>query len=241
MNNTLNTLETCLKNKNSAEAKDLLKKVKIALLTEPLNEEDIIQAVSALEIGAILSVHDEDLDSFSNFVAQVQPYYEQNIDKTPRRFLVTGLYLMHLLVENRLSEFHSQLELLTGEQASHPAISFAVGLERQLMVGMYDEILATPAPDPVLGFFVDMTVATVRDSMADGLEVGYQQLSVAQAAALLKMSESEFHEYVSEYRDDWMIKDGIIMFQPESGTQEIPSEQWIQQTLSYATEMERII
>lgn len=248
MNSIGQKLESCLSSGNQEEAKTLLNQVKLALLTQPLDVQELSQAVAALEIGVLLAVQAEDLDLFGRTVALIQPYYYKDdktrIVSTPRRLLVIGLYLMHLLVENRLSEFHSELELLTEEEASNPFISFPVGLERQLMVGIYDEILAVTAPDASYQIFLDLTVQTVRDAIADCMEVSYKSLTTKQAAEIMKFdSTQELLEYVQESRDDWILQGDILTFQPvaSSGAQDIPSMEWIEQSLTYATEMERIV
>ena len=236
-------LEACLQSQDYEQGKSLLNQVKLALLTSPLNDAETAHAVAALEIGVLLAVQAEDLDAFGLTVAQVQPYYFKGI-QTTRRLHVTGLYLMQLLVDNRLSEFHSELELLTEQQASNAFISFPVGLERQLMVGIYDEILAASPPDPSFQFFLDLTVQTVRDAIADCMEVSYKSLSLQQAAEIMKFnSQQELLDYVQEARDDWILQGENLTFQPAAtaGAQDIPSQEWIQQSLAYATEMERII
>ena len=239
-------LEVCVKDGKIDEGKSLLNQVKLAMLTQKLSDAAMAQAVAALELGVLLAVRAEDLDAFGRTVTQIQPYYYGDDKKiaTPRKLLVTGLYLMHLLVENRLSEFHSELELLTEQEASSPYISFPVGLERQLMVGIYDEILAVQPPDASYKLFLDLTVQTVRDSIADCMEVSYKTLTLEQAASIMKFdSKQELLDYIQEARDDWILQGEVITFQPavSSGAQDIPSKEWIQQSLTYATEMERIV
>jgi 26S proteasome regulatory subunit N12 len=251
MNPLFQQLEACVKDKKIEEGKALLHQVKTAMLTSELNESDMAQAVAALELGVLLAVQAEDIDAFGRTVALIQPFYyahgktkDDVATTTPRKLQVIGLYLMHLLVENRLSEFHSELELLTEEEASSPFVSFPVGLERQLMVGIYDEILCVQPPDASYQFFLDLTVQTVRDSIADCIEVSYKSLTLAQAASIIKFdAKQELLDYVQEARDDWILQGDVLTFQPavSSGAQDIPSMEWIQQSLTYATEMERII
>ena len=132
MDSLVQQLEACVKNGKIDEGKALLNQVKVALLSSQLNPTDTAKAVAALELGVVLAVQAEDLDAFGRTVALIQPYYyyhDEPYKQTPRKLLVTGLYLMLLLVRNRLSEFHSELELLTEQEASSPFISFPVGLE----------------------------------------------------------------------------------------------------------------
>lgn len=49
---------------------------------------------------------------------------------------------MHLLVEARLAEFHSEVELLVQGEADRtsPAIAFPLSLEASLMEGSYNKV-----------------------------------------------------------------------------------------------------
>lgn len=86
--------------------------------------ESITLAANALELGVLLSVADQDLDAFARNISQLKPYYAAlsaaaaaNNTTTERKCHVLGLNLMNLLVDNRLSEFHAELELLTENDA----------------------------------------------------------------------------------------------------------------------------
>jgi len=217
-------------------------------------EECVTLAATALEFGVLLSVADQDLESFARNVAQVKSYYAAltsttSASSTPKMCHILGLNLMYLLVENNLSEFHAELELLSSSEASTPFISFPINLERQLMVGSYDEVLnaGTHVPDPSYTFFMDNLLQTVRDSIADCVEVSYKTMKMEDAVRMMKFdSREELVEYIQECRDDWIVDDvsGELCFQPPSGgakASDIPSQKLIAQTLSYATELERIV
>ena len=224
--------------------KEILNKLKILSLDFPAGSGDHSQvAMQALEIGVLITVADGDLDAFARNIAQLKPYYATA--QSPRKCHVLGLNLMHLLVENRLSEFHSELELLSEEEASNPLISFPINLERQLMVGIYDEVLNVTAPDASYHFFLDNLLQTVRDSIADCIEVSYKQMKTADCIKMMKFeTQQELLEYVEECRDDWIVQGDSLCFQPPpSGhkASDIPSMQLISQSLTYATEMERIV
>lgn len=154
---------------------------------------------------------------------------------------------MLLLVENRLSEFHAEMELLTKEEASSPYISFPITLERQLMVGSYDEVLKAHLniPDPSYGVFMDNLLLTVRDSIADCMEVSYDTMKLQDAMTMMKFNSlEELQEYIQEARDDWIVQGDSLCFQPPptgSKASDVPSMSLISQSLAYATELERII
>jgi len=239
-----------------AAGKSILATIKILMLDFPIGD-DITEAhlsiaISALEMGVLISVVDQDLEAFARNLSQLKPYYTPSFttatDPTQsQKCHILGLNLMYLLVENNLSEFHAELELLTPLEADAPYLKFPITLERQLMVGSYDEVLSAGlrVPDPSYSFFVDNLLQTVRDSIADCLEVGYRTMSVEDAVGMMRFGgRQELMEYVEEYRDDWIVEGDEICFQVVEGgsrPSDIPSMKLIAQSLSYATELERIV
>ena len=205
-------------------------------------------STSALEFGVLLSVADQDLDAFARNVSQLKTYYAvPTTNPSSRKCHILGLNLMHLLVENNLSEFHAELELLSSDEASTPYVSFPINLERQLMVGSYDEVLdaGSHVPDPSYAFFMDSLLHTVRDSIADCLEVSYKTMKIKDAVSMMKFdSVEDLMGYIEECRDDWIVDGDSLCFQPPevgSKASDIPSMKLIAQSLSYATELERIV
>ena len=226
------------------------------MLDFPSTNEYNTIASQALEMGVLLSVADEDLDSFARNVSQLKAYYSLLTDTTTttttQKCQILGLNLMFLLVENKLSEFHSELEFIAHDttQSSSKYITFPINIERQLMVGAYDEVLQafkSNIPDPSYQFFIDNLLQTVRDSIADCVEVSYKSLKLADAVEIMKFDTGdELMEYVQECRDDWIVDDvkAELCFQlADTGSKasDIPSNKLIAQTLSYATELERIV
>ena len=213
--------------------------------------EALALVASALEMGVLLAVADDDLDAFGRNISQLKPYYAalsaSGAAASERKCHVLGLNLMHLLVDNRLSEFHAELELLSEAEAGTPFVSFPITLERQLMVGSYDEVLnaGSNVPDPSYSFFMENLLETVRDSIADCVEVSYKSMKLSDAVTMMKFdSTAELQEYVQEKREDWIVEGDRLTFQPPpigSKAEDIPSMNLIAQSLSYATELERIV
>ena len=135
------------------------------------------------------------------------------------------------------------------EEEENSFVSFPITLERQLMVGAYDEVLRAHLhiPDPSYSMFMDNLLLTVRDSIADCMEVSYQTMKLDDAMKMMKFqSLCELKEYMQEARDDWIVDDSHqnLCFQPPPTgrkASDIPSMELIAQSLSYATELERII
>lgn len=232
-----------------------LAQLKIMMLSFPAGAaataEHIGIATGALELGILLSVADEDLAAFARNVSQIKPYYAaaaaSSTPTTERKCHILGLNLMHLLVDNRLSEFHAELELLSEQEASTSYVSYPINLERQLMVGSYDEVLkaGSHVPDPSYTFFMENLLQTVRDSIAECVEVSYKTMKIADAMTMMKFdSTDQLQEYIEENREDWIVEGDTLCFQPPltgSKASDIPSMDLISQSLSYATELERIV
>ena len=220
---------------------------------DPNNPQHRAIAIAALEYGVLLAVADDgDMDAFSRNISQLKPYYAlssaDTLDeaKFNRKCHILGLNLMHLLVENRLSEFHGELELLSEQEAQHKFVTYPIRLERQLMVGSYDEVLRAATSDipPSYELFVSNLAQTVRDNIADCLEVAYNTMSLSAAASMMRMdSVDELKEYITEFREDWIVDGDELCFQPPpvgSKASDVPSLKLISQSLSYATELERM-
>jgi 26S proteasome regulatory subunit N12 len=262
MEAALQQLEAFVVAGNVEAGMEVLQQIKIARLTATATVSDA-QYAAALECGVFLAVTAQDLELFERHIHQLQPLYasiKNNATTTtgstaailPRQNHVIGLNLMALLVTASSSEFHSELELLSKtDQETDPFLQFPISLERKLMVGIYDEILSLSVPHPSYNFFMDQLVTTVRDAIADCMEVSYATLTLPQAAEIMKfdaISEiDDLKEYIATSRDDWIVDADVITFATSAGgassvtAQDIPSQQWIKQMLSYATEMERIV
>merc|ERR1712137_276292 len=98
-------------------------------------------------------------------------------------------------------------ELLGSESSANPFLSFPIQLERQLMVGSHGEVLSAGSriPDPSYQFFMDNLLQTVRDSIAECVEVSYKTMSIQDAMTMMKFeSKEELMEYAEEIKDDWI-------------------------------------
>jgi 26S proteasome regulatory subunit N12 len=270
MEAALQQLESHVSTGNVEAGMALLRQIKVSRLTDPTNPVSDAPYAAALECGVLLSVAAQDLEAFARHYQQLQPLYATTVQTTPRKNHITGLNLMALLVTASSSEFHSELELLAHDQQHDQQLNndkflqFPIAVERKLMVGIYDEILTMTLPDPSYQFFMDQLVSTVRDAIADCMEVSYASLTFQQAAEIMKFNTTstsssnnnsneqqvlqDLLDYIETAREDWIVEEhnNVITFQPTvSGAavtaQDIPSQQWIQQSLTYATEMERIV
>ncbi|KAL1810467.1 hypothetical protein ACET3Z_027457 [Daucus carota] len=202
------------------------------------------------EHAVILSVKTEDQDAFERDFFQLKPYYTDAGDRLPQsqqEFPILGLNLLRLLVQNRIAEFHTELELLSASALENPCINHAVELEQSFMEGAYNRVLTArqKVPHETYVYFMDLLAKTVRDEIAGCSEKAYDSLSINDARQMLMFSsDQELSGYINEEHPEWEIKNGHVIFQKAKESapcKEIPSLQLITQTLSYARELERIV
>ena len=95
------------------------------------------------------------------------PYLSSVLPPSPREFPIRGLYLIRLLTQNRIADFHTTLESLplpADSLTSNPYISHPINLERWLMEGSYSKVwnARAEAPAEEYKFFVDEIMGTIR-------------------------------------------------------------------------------
>lgn len=207
-------------------------------------------AQDALEHAVLLSVNMSDKESFERHITCLRPYYansrksqEPTSDIT---ITVIGLNLLYLLVENRLADFHCELELLSEELQKHPGIKFCTQLDQHLVVGSYDQVLVSAANPPVqsYSFFLTSLLETVRENIGQCVSAAYDNLTVVAATGMLMFnSKEETLAFIEEYYPSWIVNGDIILLSKNKidKSKEISSLKLISQNISYATELERIV
>lgn len=202
----------------------------------------------ALEVACLLSVKSKDELGFERFFAQLRPYYfDFGLSESSRESLLQGLYLMCLLTQGKRADFHTQLELLPPKQRSSPMIKFPVDLERDMNEGLYNRVwnACNTLPDPAFGLFAERLGNAVRVDIAQCLQVAYEHLQVQDAMQLLRFTPQQtnaFQEFATHEDRAWNIDNGVVSFKHDLHDDlDLGAEPLINQALSYAHEIERII
>jgi len=253
---------------SSPRVTEILTTIKLESLTNPSSTPSLQRA---LELGCYACLRSGDLSGFERNVIQVKGCYaaspptpatttkrqtrgsqkstssSSTPDRDRDRDLILGLSLMHSLTSGNLSEFHSSLETLSPADLASPPIAFPVDLERWLMVGSYDRVLASSSslPDPLFQTFMGGLVETVRESVAECCEVAYKEIGTEKAGEMMRLDGSkQVEEYVTTFRPDWLLSGNKIEFVTTEGglsKEDVPSDLLISRTLAYANELERIV
>ena len=106
---------------------------------------------------------------------------------------------------------------------------------------------AANPPYPDFSFFLVSLLETVRVNIGECMESAYNTITVKNASKILMFQdEQETVDFINACYPSWAIQGDVIHLTPSkektSGrSEEIPSMKLISQTLSYATELERIV
>ncbi len=248
----------------------LLTPIKIALAAHNLlvptpshspPPQDLVVARDILEAGALSSINLHDDISFSRYIALLRPYYYDantisQIPPSANKNKLLSLWLLLLLSNNQIVDFHTELETLENVE-NDVYLSYPVRLERWLMEGSYDRVYRalthkSQVPSPEFSLFSDTLIETIRGEIAKCFENSYASIPITNARVLLFLqSDKQTVDFVKTQQPDWIIKDGRIYFpaekpveddeqiDPQSGL--TSAEQLIGHTLGYAKEMESIV
>ena len=194
-------LEAAWTSGNLAAADSLLSQMKIRLLTlsflpsgrsEELDPRKLLLARGTLEIGALLSIENQDIQAFERYVAQLKCYYfdyARLLSESACKFQILGLNLLNLLAQNRLAEFHTELELLSVEEQKNVYIKHPISLEQFLMEGSYHKVFLSKGNVPArnYNYFIDSLINTIREEIASCAERAYTQVQLRPLLCTISM------------------------------------------------------
>ncbi|CAK9815135.1 26S proteasome non-ATPase regulatory subunit 8 (Fragment) [Anthophora plagiata] len=135
---------------NLKKCGELLNQLKIGLThlmflptsNSTASQNELLIARDILEIGAQWSIVTEDIPSFERYMAQLKCYYfdyKSGLMESAYKYHLLGLNLLFLLSQNRVAEFHTELELLPSDQIqSNVYIRHPLSLEQYLMEGCFE-------------------------------------------------------------------------------------------------------
>lgn len=235
----------------------LLDKLKIALTelaylptsNSPASQQELVIARDVLEIGVEYSVATKNIPAFERYISQLKCYYydyKNEIGESKNKYQLLGLNLLFLLSQNRVAEFHTELELLPADIIQeNEYIRHPLALEQYLMEGRYNKIFAAKgnAPAESYNFFTDILLQTVRDEIGACLESSYERVSLQEAAKRLNLKTKEEVKQFGEKRGWKLNADGFYHFISELAKpkEPIPSRELAEQAIFYARELEMIV
>eukprot|EP00041_Stephanoeca_diplocostata_P004432 m.45056 g.45056 ORF g.45056 m.45056 type:complete len:269 (-) comp15111_c0_seq1:212-1018(-) len=236
----------------------LLGKLKIALTQfgflpvggSTVSAKELHLAREVLELGAQWGIKSGDVPAFERYMSQLKTYYFDFADQlaaSPFQHELLGLNLLCLLSQNRIAEFHMELERISpvSDLQSNLYIRYPVALEQYLMEGAYNKVFLSKGnvPAETYAFFVDLLLDTVRDEIADCCERAYDSLpkSAAMRLLLLEGNDTTALADFAALRKWGQNVDTITFPKTEADATTVEATRLIERSLGYATELEKIV
>lgn len=180
--------------------------------------------------------------------------YEYVVESNPRKEYFCGLYLLHLLSNNRNSEYCSELELLSLNNFNNDYIKLPIEIEHSISEGNYNKLIAlqNAITEGSYLFYLGKLNSSIRYQIARSAEKSFNSISVKDLCELLMFNSAnelldfinnENEKYEGNERVNWILKDNSVVFTEGIGHERIviPSNKLVTETLKLAVEMEKII
>jgi len=249
-------LKKAWESKKLDDAGKLLLDLKIGLTMlsdgdKPMDERELLLAREVYEIGAQYSVATKDVSSFERYMSMLKSIYTDQsaaLPESSRMYELLGLNLLFLLSQNRLGDFHTELELLPPDiLLSNPYIENPVQLEQFIMEGKYNKVIDTRynVPAESYKFFIDVLLETIRIEIARCMEKSYEDIDAEECRKMLHLESGSLDNFINER--DWIHDKRAkkIRFINKEKTPandvELPSKELAAMAISYAKEMEKIV
>ncbi|KAJ3336894.1 hypothetical protein HDU93_002007 [Gonapodya sp. JEL0774] len=213
------------------------------------DQKELLLAREILEVGAQYSIRVQDIPQFERYISQLKTYYSDYSDRLPtsqRLYPLLGLNLLRLLAQNRLAEFHTELETLDIDALSQNVyIRHPVQVEQSLMEGSYNKVWNSRESVPAEEYkvFMDILMGTIRNEIASCSEKAYTSLPLADAATLLHFKRPE--EVLSFAKErEWEVDPvsrTLHFGKRDISTNDIPRDRVLTMMIGYAKELERIV
>lgn len=246
----LPALKSAVASSDLSGAEATLNKLKITIAMTPATERmtpaSLAEEREVYECAVLLSAEGKDTAAFERHMALLTPYYTDFgalLPMSERYFSILGLNLLRLLAQNRIADFHSQLETVSTDALASAPVQFPVQVEQAMMEGSYKKVLdmRSNLPLPSYGVFMDMLKETLSDEVASVSEKAYKSLPAPYCMQQLMLSsQDELNDY-AEMRG-WEVRDNTVFFQAGANERkEVPATETISEMLHYAKELERIV
>jgi len=253
--------------KNFTRLNDLIEKLKVEFLSASFmpspgkegNLDILVMQRDTLEIGTLTAVLKRDKEAFQCAFTQLKHYYNDvgkltkaSSLESPLKYQMLGLNLMYLLAENKLPEFHMELERIPIQIANeNPYVSTPMQLEQYLMEGTYNKIFLSKSnvPSPYYTYFIEILLDTVRDEIASCVTKAYDRLDVNEAARILFFDGKSASEDALKYakKKGWRLssdKSGFLFVSDKDRKTDeclIDKDRLVSNHIFYAKQLEMIV
>ncbi|KAF5400090.1 Epididymis secretory sperm binding protein Li 91n [Paragonimus heterotremus] len=213
------------------------------------SRRELFIARDTLEIACFLALEQRDIPLFEHYIAQLKCYYydyKSTLPESAVKYELLGLNLLRLLAQNKLADFHTELERLSIEEiTSNLYINHPVSMEQYLMEGNFQRVFLSKdnVPSRRYDFFIDILLNTTRNEVASCIEAAYDSLSLDEAARTLFYDDPQSMLSFGQTRNWTLDKNNVYHFQKDTRQEDdsIPSADVTKVMLEYTKELDQII
>ena len=93
---------------------------------------ECILAREVYEYSTFLALEKEDIEAFERNFITVNTYYDEFegiLPPSQKKYTILGLYLLYLLSFNKISEYHTEIELIPIQELNNVFIKVPMSLE----------------------------------------------------------------------------------------------------------------
>jgi 26S proteasome regulatory subunit N12 len=250
--------------KSEKEKTDILKSLKLLMLTfktlppskEVMNQSEYYLAREILEIEMGKYLDSQDEKNFELAYLKIKQFYfdySDSLTKSDKMLYFVGLYLLHLLANNRTTEFCTELESLDFLSLNDSWVKVSRDLETCIMEGNYKHIISIKSRvqnQPHYNYYLKKFDEAIKFQIARSAEKSYESLRLNDAVELLMLqNQTELVNFIKnesenleEREIEWKILNDRLIFHPINKEKtSIPSHRVIDNTVKMGVELEKII
>ena len=195
---------------------------------DKIDPEEYYLSTAMLEREMDFHLSNNDTKNFENAFMKIKQFYfdfNNQFPKSDKRLYFIGLFLLHLLVNNRSTEFSTELEALDVQDMNDHFIYIPRYLNECFMEGKYKKVsvIKTQVDDHHYKFYLNMFNNAVRYEIVRSIEKSHDSIKISKFKDLLGFeSDQELREYIkkecenfdSNKEIEWKIVDDSINFTP---------------------------
>ena len=147
------------------------------------------------EFATFLAVEKKNIEEFERNICVLKSYYDEFdsiIGVSSKKNSILGLYLLYLLSFNKISQYHTEIELISQEDIENNIyIQVPVSLETYFVQGRYQKILQQQdnVPQAAYYFFIGKFVDAIRYEIARSAERSYDSLRLRDMQKMFMIDE----------------------------------------------------
>jgi 26S proteasome regulatory subunit N12 len=217
---------------------DIMKQLTLLMLSfntlppsnQKMDKEEFLIAREILELEMDKHLAKLDGKSFELAYLKIKQFYfdyKNELPKSDRMLYFVGLYLLHLLANNRTTEFCTELELLDISDFNNSYVKVSRDLEQCIMEGNYkhQQQIKNTINMPAYKYYLEKFDDAIRFQIARSAEKSYENLKIEDAVKMLMLkNSSDLNNFISidmereDYNNEieWKILNDRVHFIPVS-------------------------